>query len=114
MWDICQIGNHCCHPLSSLPVWFPSKMDNTSAISDIVTGQTPVRPNVKVGHMLQYQGVVAGVPGHGGHLVQQQVIMVPDNLTVWIAVHLTSEVGRLVTLGVCDDHSFQSLDCWRI
>ena len=46
-------------------------------------------PDIPVGDGLEDEGLVTGVPGHGGHLVQQQPIMVPGHL------------GSVVTIITC-------------
>ena len=37
-------------------------------------------PDILVGDGLEDEGLVTGVPGHRGHLVQQQPVMVPGHL----------------------------------
>ena len=43
-------------------------------------------PDIPVGDGLEDEGLVTGVPGHRGHLVQQQPIMVPGHLVIIIII----------------------------
>ena len=65
-----------------LPVWFAGQLEASSGLPNGVAGQADVLPRVPLRDGLQDESLVTRVPGHSGHLVQQQAVMVPAHLTL--------------------------------
>ena len=99
------------------PVGFAQQLDHCLGLPHTVTGQTDVLPcitviitslssslslslpDIPLSDGLQDQCLVTGVPGHCGHLVQQQPIMIPDYLEIIIIIIIIIMSSSLTLLG---------------